>query len=298
MDELQGVFVAMATPFRADGRLAPEMVGEHLRYLEAGGLDGVLVSGTNGEGPAMSLGERLQLLSAVLAARGQLQVLMCSGCANLPDTIRLSREALALGADGLLIQPPFYFRAPAAAGVTEYYRRLLAALRPGARVLLYHIPSVTSVPIAHETLRALRAEFPEVCYGLKDTGGDVAATAEYVRQHPGLRVFNGADGLVAAGRAAGCVGAISASGNVWPEAAVAVWRARTAEERAAAQARLDALRGVAEGLPPYAVTKALLVEVAGLAPRAVRPPLADLTDGERAQLRARLARLETRPVRS
>jgi 4-hydroxy-tetrahydrodipicolinate synthase len=287
MTSLAGTFPAIVTPFTAGGRRVDfDWIGSHLAYLRQRGADGVLALGSNGEGPSLSLAEREQVVDAVLRQRPDegLAVMVQSGCAALPETIELSNYALEGGAQGILIVPPFYFKDISDEGLLAYYEALLAELPPGAPVFLYNIPRISGVTISHAVLDGLLQRFPDRLAGLKDTSGDLPTLKGYLQAYPSLAVFTGSDGLAAAGHRLGAVGCISGVANVFPDLMGAPAKARSQEERDAAQAGIDRVRALVHAYPSPSVLKHLLRIVAGLPLTYVRPPLRDLTPQEVAEL--------------
>jgi 4-hydroxy-tetrahydrodipicolinate synthase len=232
--------------------------------------------------------------TALTAARSlAMPVIVGTGASALPDAIVLTRHAFSVGADAVLVMPPFYFKKPADSGVADWYRRLFdAAIPPGGRALLYHIPQTTGVPISDALLDLLLASHPEVVYGIKDSTGDPAQLAHFRAAYPQLAYFAGNDHRVAEGCAVGGAGSITAGANVFPDRAAAAqragWSGRGVDE---AQSRLSAARKVLDMFPLQPATKAALAELAGLPETAVRPPQVELTPEQRAQLRQALKEL-------
>lgn len=295
MRDLRGVFAPIVTPFRpADGEIDHPWIAAHIAYLRDHGLTGIVPCGTNGEAASLSVSERQQVAEAALAAAGDMPVIVGTGAAALPDAITLTRHAFAIGADAVLVMPPFYFKQPPEAGVVAWFQRLFdAAIPPGGRVLLYHIPQTTGVPISDGVLAQLLVSHGELIYGLKDSTGDPAQTVHFRGAYPHLAYFAGNDHRVAEACAAGGAGSITAAANVFPDlAAAAQYAAWAGQDAAAAQARLSAARCVLDAYPLQPATKAALVEIAGLPETTVRPPQVELTPVQRAdlcaQLRARL----------
>lgn len=141
MSEIKGVIVATVTPFTEGGREVDlDWIPTHLEYLRKNGADAVLITGTNGEGPSLSLAERRSIIDTVLANRGGLGVMVDTGCSALPDTIEISQYALDQGADAVLIVPPFYFKGLSDEGLIEYYGAIFDALPSDGKVTLYNIP--------------------------------------------------------------------------------------------------------------------------------------------------------------
>lgn len=294
MASLAGTFPAIVTPFVQGGRRVDfDWMGGHLAYLVRRGADGVLVLGTNGEGPSLSLAERKQVVDTVLRLRpdGRLAVMVGSGCAALPETVELSNYALERGADALLIVPPFYFKDISDDGLLAYYESVLAELPAGARVFLYNIPQVSGVPISHAVLDGLLHRFSDRLAGLKDTSGHLPTLRDFVRGYPSLSVFCGSDGLAAEGYRLGVVGCISGVANVFPDLMAAAAKARSHQKRQAAQAAIDRVRDLVHGYPTPSVLKHLMRIVAGLPQTYVRPPLRDLTPQEAAELEQRTREL-------
>jgi len=294
MASLAGTIPAIVTPFTLGGRRVDfDWISGHLAYLKQRGADGVLALGSNGEGVSLSLDERKQVVDAVLRQRPDegLAVMVHSGCAALPETVELSNYALERGADALLVVPPFYFKDISDEGLLAYYEAVLAELPPGARVFLYNIPKLSGVAISHAVLDGLLQRFPDRLAGLKDTSGHLSTLHDYLRSYPSLSVFCGSDGLVAEGYRLGTVGCISGIGNVFPDLIGAPAKARSQEERAAAQAAIDRVRGLVHSYPTPSVLKHLLRIVAGLPQSYVRPPLRDLTPQEAVELERRTREL-------
>lgn len=292
MRELQGVISATLTPFVSDvGPVDYEWIPAHLRFLETHGIDGVLALGTTGEGPSLGLNERQRVLDIVLRHRGNLSVIAGTGCAALTETVTLSRYALERGADAILVMPPFYFKGVADRGVLHYYRALCDALPADARVLVYHIPAVTAVPITPTIIEGLLASHGAQFYGMKDSSGDILHTTGLIQRYPQLRVFSGSDAQVANALAAGAAGVITALSNAWPHIVRAVFDAHhNGGDVAATQARLTALHALLRSPTPPAL-KTALTWTSDLPRTSVRVPLLNLSDDEAVRLRAAVDRV-------
>jgi 4-hydroxy-tetrahydrodipicolinate synthase len=289
--DLSGVFCATLTPFTGPvGPLDEAWIPAHLRFLEANGIHGVLPLGTTGEGPSLSVAARQRVLDLVLEHRGSLAVIACTGCAALADTIELSRSALASGADAVLVMPPFYFKDVPESGVLTYYQSLCDALPDTARLLLYHYPAVTGVPIAPGIIEGLSLSHPQQFYGIKDSSGDVRYLTDLLYHYPRLKVFVGNELQAANGLTDGAVGMISGLANVWPGLATAVFDAHCKRgDLAAAQAQLTTLANLVStaGNVP-SVLKAALPWTSELPRTSVHVPLANLSEAEAVHLKNKL----------
>jgi 4-hydroxy-tetrahydrodipicolinate synthase len=296
LTELRGVFAPIVTPFRpADGEIDLPWLPAYIAYLRGKGCQGIIPCGTNGEAASLSVSERMAVAEAASAAARPLgmPVIVGTGAAALTDAIALTRHAFSIGADAVLVMPPFYFKKPADAGVAEWFRRLFdAAMPPGGRALLYHIPQTTGVPISDALLDMLLASHGELVYGLKDSTGDPDQLRHFRTAYPQLAYFAGNDHRVAEACSTGAAGSITAGANVFPDRAAAAQQAAwSAGDVTSAQARLSAARKALDLFPLQPATKAALAELAGLPETAVRPPQVELTPEQRAQLRQALKEL-------
>ncbi|MCS6839462.1 MAG: dihydrodipicolinate synthase family protein [Roseiflexus sp.] len=276
------LFVASVTPFTSpSGAVDHSFIVRHLRWLEAQGVDGVVPCGTTGEGQSLSVAERMAIFDTVMQHRGRLRVFAGTGCAALSDTIALTRYAIERGADAALVLPPFYFKNLSDAGLLGYYRALCDALPSGARLILYHIPPISHVPITSAVIEGLYQSHPHMVYGLKDSGGDPAYLAALTQRFPGLRVYVGNAELLAQALRDGAAGGIFALSNVFPREMRAVMTAYlTGSDVEAAQQRVTAL---SQALKPYSAPpaiKALLAYLTDLPRASSRFPLVDLAPDE------------------
>lgn len=296
MRPLRGVFAPIVTPFRfSDGQVDLPWIAEHVTYLHEHGCTGIVPCGTNGEAASLSVAERLQVTEAALdaAAKWGMPVIVGTGAAALPDAIALTRHAFDIGADAVLIMPPFYFKKPPETGVAGWYRHLLdAAVPQGGRVLLYHIPQTTGVPISDGLLQLLLTSHGELIFGIKDSSGDPAQLAHFRSTFPQLACFAGNDHRVAEACATDGAGSITAGANVFPDRVAAVQAAVwSGGDGTQAQISLSAARNVLDLFPLQPATKAALAELAGLPAVAVRPPQIELTEEQRTQLHIALKEL-------
>lgn len=293
MAEPHGIISAMLTPFTSDvGPVDYEWLPGYLRFLADGGLHGVLALGTTGEGPSMSVAERIRTLEIIMAHRGELSVIAGTGCAALTDTIALSRAAIDLGVDAILVMPPFYIKQPDETGILAYFRALCDASPADARVMLYHIPQVTGVPITKTIIDGLLASHGAQFYGLKDSSGDWEHSKMLIDSYPQLRIFTGSDRLIARALAGGAAGAITALASAFPKLARAVFDAfHQSGDVAAAQARLSAVRDLVNPINTPPALKAALTWTSDLPETALRLPLLPLSNEEAAALRAAYERI-------
>lgn len=284
-EQLKGLMTAILTPFDLQGDLALEHMPALIEFQRQAGIDGLVVCGTNGEGTALSVAERKQVLETVMAHRGDLQIVAGTGATSVTDAVELTRHAAQTGADAVLVLPPFFSKNPAAEGLADYFLRVLDAV--DLPMLLYNIPQFSAVAITDELLELLKGH-PNLA-GIKDSAGEWARTQEFIVNYPELRIFVGSDRLDASCYTAGGAGCISGGANAFPELLVAVREAfrRSPQDAKQAQAHLNALLDILAGYPFLSSTKSILPQ-RGLPRLGVRPPLSMLPSDTEARLFAEL----------
>lgn len=283
----KGVIVAVVTPFTANDQPDLDNLQRLVTAFYKQGVDGILLLGSTGEGPSLSFEEQEQVLAAGMDVSRDMIVLAGTGCASLPDTIRLTRRAFDLGVDGVVTVPAFYFKKVNTAGLCDYYTRVLDEAVPNGRHLfLYDIPQVTGVPITVELVERLLERHEARLGGIKDSTGNLEHSREYCQKFPQLRVFVGTDKLLLSGMQAGAAGCITAGANLFAPLAVSVYRAfLSGQDAAPLQEQLTAARSALERYTPFpAPLKSLLAQRFGTPGWNVRSPLVPLTEADREDL--------------
>ena len=134
---IEGVFAAAVTPLNTDGQLDLAALPRLIDFLAGRGCHGVLLLGTTGEGPSLSVAERSDVLREGLrhraAAWPDFKLLAGTGCASLSDTIALTRAAFDLGADAVVTLPAFYYKGVSPEGITAYFEQVVQRAVPAAR---------------------------------------------------------------------------------------------------------------------------------------------------------------------
>ncbi len=204
------MLTAMITPMTPDGAVDYDGAARLASYLVNDMRnDGLVISGTTGEAPVTSDGEKDRLLRAVVEAVGDRASIVAGvGTNDTAHTKELARQAARAGADGLLVVTPYYSKPPQHALLAHFRAVADAAALP---VLLYDIPGRTGTPIATETLVRL-AEHPNIV-GVKDAKDDVAATSQ-VLARTDLVYYCGTDMLNLPWLSLGAVGFVSVAGHV------------------------------------------------------------------------------------
>jgi len=292
---LRGVWCATLTPIDADGAIDVARFRDHVQMLLASGVDGVAPFGTTGEGQSFTVEERRAGIDALIATGIDARsIAPATGCAALGDTVALTRHAVEAGCGAALVLPPFFFKNIGDDGVFACYARLIERVRDDRlRVYLYHIPQVSGVPIGHDAIARLLAQFPGVIGGVKDSSGDLANSLELVRRFPSLDILVGHEPHLPTMLASGGAGTICGLANLYPDV---LRRLHDAPNDGAPLAFVQRLIGMLE---PYALTPAIK-GVRALLSRdaawyAVREPQLTLSEAERRSLAEALGALARAP---
>lgn len=293
---LRGVIAPVLTPF--DDRLEPDVQRfiAHCEWL-VGNNAGLAIFGTNSEAASISVAERKSLTEALVEAGIPAAKMMPgTGACALPDAVELSRHASGLGAAGLLVLPPFFFKGVSDDGVFAYYAEIIERVGPGcAPIYLYHIPQFTHVPITLGLIERLRKRYPTVIAGAKDSSGDWANTKAMIDNFAadGFDVFPASESLLSMAMPLGGAGCISATVNMNPAGIHRVYAGWQGADAPELQARADAVRKVFQGGYMIPAMKHALATYANDAPwRTVRPPLAPLDRPTREAVDAQLQAID------
>jgi 4-hydroxy-tetrahydrodipicolinate synthase len=269
-DVIKGMWAAMATPLDAEGNVDHAALARHGLWLIEQGCDGLVPFGTTGEGPSFSAAERLAATEALLKAGIPAgQIALGTGFPAIPDTVALTRQAMALGLTHMLVLPPYYFREVSEPGLEDAFSAFVDGVGSNRlRATLYHIPSVSGVAVPPAVLGRLRKRFGVVIAGVKDSGGDFSVFQAFRKAAPDCGCVTGSEDQIARALAAGGTGTICGMANLVPDLVRAMF-AGPAGEAAMRAAVETILTG-----DVLANLKAALAALTGDATwRAVRPPL-------------------------
>jgi 4-hydroxy-tetrahydrodipicolinate synthase len=282
------VLTAMVTPFHDDGGLDLDGAARLAGYLVDEGCDGLVVSGTTGESPTTTDGEKEQLLRTVIDAVGDRATVVAGvGTYDTQHTVELARQAEKAGAHSLLVVTPFYSKPPQA-GLVRHFSA--AADATGLPVMLYDIPGRAAVPITTETLVRL-AEHDRIV-AVKDAKGDLFASAE-VMTRTDLAYYSGDDALNLAHLTQGAAGIVSVVAHVAASRYVAMVEAVDAGNLPEAirlhRQLIPAVQAIMTRTQGAIMAKAAAQLVGVLTSRAMRSPLVEATPEQVAELRTDLA---------
>ena len=280
-----GSIVAVVTPMAESGELDFAAWDALLDWHLASGSDGVVVCGTTGESPTVTLEEAVELTRrARLKVRGRIPLIAGSGTNDTATSIVRSRRLAEAGADAVLVVTPYYNK-PTQEGLYRHFTAIADATP--VPVILYNVPGRTGVDLLPETTARL-APHPRIV-ALKDATASVARVTE-LRERCGsaLTILSGEDPVAAEWMLAGARGVISVTANVAPRAMHALCAAAATGAGAEAR-RLDAqLQPLHKALfvEPNPIPAKWAVAELGLIPRGIRLPLTPLSLAAQGSVRA------------
>jgi 4-hydroxy-tetrahydrodipicolinate synthase len=296
-----GVLAAVLTPIGED--LAPDLARwiDHCRWLLDQGCDGLAVLGTTSEANSFSVEERLAMLDALAESGIPGEALIPgTGCCALPDTVALTKKAMDIGAAGVLTLPPFYYKPVTDQGLFDAYSAVIDRVADDRlQIYLYHIPQNSGVPITFGLIEKLRAAYPEIVVGIKDSAGDFANMEGMVKNFPDFRVFTGSDAFLLDILRAGGAGAITACNNICADLSARVLANWQTAEADALQKAVNDVRSTVQKYPLVAALKEVVARSTGDSGwRRQRPPLEPLSHQDADMLMEQLAAVGFTPARA
>ncbi len=273
---LEGAFVAMVTPFTEKGEIDLPGVARLLAYFEHHGLTGVVVAGTNGEGPSLSSTEKRDITQFAVRHSGKLKVIAGLATCSLTEARWLAKRASESGAMAGLVLPPFYFP-PNFEGIEAWFRELATTVE--LPLILYNIPQNVGFSLPPPMVERL-LRLPSIA-GIKDSSGNPALLEEYlVSAHKsGKEVLVGDERLLLSALYQGASGTISGLANSTPHLI-----ARQVRERSEVlQALIETACQNLKTHPQPAVHKYVL-HLRGMPFWGMRPPLVPLSPEAQAQV--------------
>ncbi len=279
--ELKGIIPPILTPMNSDESVNLEVLRQQIERMIEGGVHGLFVFGTNGEGYILNEKEKTEVLEAAIdQVKGRVPVYAGSGCISTADTVRMSKKAQELGADVLSIITPSF----AVASQKELYDHYVEVARHvDIPIVLYNIPARTGNKLLPETVAKLARDV-DVIMGAKDSSGDWENLQAYItltrELDKGFKVLSGNDSLILPVLKAGGAGGIAGCANVYPHVLASIYdlfKAGRLDEAQAAQDSIASFRAVFKyGNPNTVVKKA--VGLLGYPVGDCRKPFNDLCD--------------------
>lgn len=212
---IQGSIVAIVTPMHSDGTLDLPGLRKLIDWHIAEGTDGIVIVGTTGESPTVSVDEHCELIKvAVEHTAKRIPVIAGTGGNSTTEAVELTRYAKTVGADASLLVVPYYNR-PTQEGMYQHFKKIAESVDLPA--ILYNVPGRTVADMANDTILRL-AQVPGII-GVKDATGNIARGTDLMRLAPkSFAVYSGDDPTAMALMFCGAQGNISVTANIAPRA--------------------------------------------------------------------------------
>lgn len=294
---LSGVVAAAVTPMSQDGSslAGDETCAAYFEFLVQQGVHGLFVCGTTGEGPLLSLDERMRVAElAVKVAGRRTPVIVHTGALSTAHAIELTRHAASIGADAVAVITPYFYPVDQEA-MFQYFTAVVSAV-PGLPVYLYNIPAFAGNAITPELLGRLLKACPNIV-GMKHSDANLVRLQEFQQVGgQGFAVLSGSDAVAMAALALGASGCVSGNASVLPEVSLALYDAVKRGDLAAARREQGVLHEVrallGDGLSLASFKAALRLR--GIPAGGVRSPHRGLLPEEQARVERGMADLRQR----
>jgi len=279
MPRFSGIIPPVLTPLVAHDQLDIDAVAHIVNHLVGGGVNGLFVLGTTGEGPSVTYQIRYEMVErACEAADGRVPVLVGVTDSSLAESIHLAEHAATCRAAAIVAAAPYYF-ATDQAGVADWFRQLADA--SPLPLMLYNMPGCVGIHLDVATVNEL-SQHPNIV-GVKDSSGNLeyfAQLCERFSNNDDFAVFMGPEELIPQAVAAGADGGVCGGGNLLPQVYVDLFAAakngdneRVAQQMEIVDAVFEHIYRDPSGTMNLIPALKLAMEQCGLCSRCAAPPL-------------------------
>ncbi|MBQ9774537.1 MAG: dihydrodipicolinate synthase family protein [Lentisphaeria bacterium] len=234
MKEFHGIIPPAITPLTAGRTLDVAGLERLVEHMISGGVHGIFVLGTTGEGPVLSGQVRRNMIrETVRIVRGRIPVLAGISSASWQDTAELAEYAKSCHVSAAVAAPPCYFKL-GEPELEDFYRSLAAEI--AMPLFIYNMPDMTKTTISPELVVKL-ADIPNIC-GYKDSTGNMIAFHKILlalKDRQDFSLFVGPEELLGESVLYGADGGVSGGANLLPEVFVAMYDAARKGDIAAMQ---------------------------------------------------------------
>ena len=286
----EGIYVAMLTPFTEDGAINEEELRRIVEFQITSGVHGLFPISSVGEFIHMSQEEKIRMMEIVVDQnRGRVRITPGVGSSYPAESIYLAKKAKAIGCDGVVVAPPYYYQL-SQENIEKYFDTIADAV--DLPIILYNIPLFTQ-PLSYDLVKRLARR--ENVVGMKDSSGSMVDFLHFIDK---IRII-GEDINILTGREetlfpclmVGGKGCVTATSGILPEIMTAIydaWKAREYEKAKSLQfSILLAVRAMFS--LPFPLGFKIAMELRGFA---MGPPKQPLSDAERFKFTTMKARIE------
>lgn len=212
---LKGIVCANITPFHKDRTIDYNSVKRLVRYLIDIKLDAIYPLGTNGEGIALTIDEKMKIAElTVEEAQNKIPVVIQCGAKTFEETMALVKHSMKIGAKAVGVMTPFFFNQTQKA-LEEYYDQVLDDIGDYP-LFVYNIPTHTNNDILPQTVNRLALKHNNFV-GIKYSHPDILRLSEYISAKEDFNVLIGNDRLIYAAMSIGGAGAVSGPAVIFPD---------------------------------------------------------------------------------
>ncbi|MGA2465058.1 MAG: 4-hydroxy-tetrahydrodipicolinate synthase [Thermodesulfobacteriota bacterium] len=289
--DLKGVIAAIATPFNGKEKVDVAGLKKLTKYVVEGGVQGIMTTGGTGEFPHLQRDEK-KLVTCTVAevVKGRVLVIAGTAACSTMEAIMLSEDARQVGADAVILTPPYYFKLPDES-LLSHFREVAKNVR--VPVVVYNNPLYTGNNLSPELIAKLSKI--EGIIGLKQSNPDLGQLVEVIRtSRKGFSVLTGIDSQFYPALCVGGKGIFSTAACVVPRMMAGIYEAFQKEDHSKALAqhmRLQILNRFLEYDPGYVTPCKEALKMMGLPAGPVRRPLPNLTAAQKRDLKAALKKL-------
>ena len=231
LPKYHGIIPPMVTPLRDRDTLDAAGLERLIEHILAGGVHGLFILGTTGEGPSLSYRLRKELIERTCRqVKGRVPVLVGITDTSFTESLQVARWSADAGADAVVLAPPYYLP-EGQPELQEYLAHLVPELP--LPLFLYNMPALTKVSFEPETIR--RAMDDPRIIGLKDSSGNMTyfhRAVGLLRHRPDWSLLIGPEELLADAVLAGGHGGVNGGANVFPHLYVRLFEAARAGDLA------------------------------------------------------------------
>ncbi|WP_252503558.1 4-hydroxy-tetrahydrodipicolinate synthase [Sporosarcina sp. Marseille-Q4943] len=209
--ELGQIGTAMVTPFSKSGDIDFDLTEQLIEHLIATGTDSLIVCGTTGESPTLNHQEKSNIFKyAIEIVKKRIPVIAGTGTFNTAETIKLTKQADQLGADGIMLVTPYYNK-PDQKGIVTHFTHI--ARETDLPILLYNIPGRAAVNMEADTVIEL-SKIKNI-RAVKEASGSLDQMSEIISgTDNGFKVYSGDDALTLPLLSIGGDGVISVASHI------------------------------------------------------------------------------------
>jgi len=289
--DLKGVIAAIVTPFKENGELDEDGLKRLTRFLLENGVHGIMTTGGNGEFPHLLREERRIIAETVVKeVKGVIPVIAGTAACSTMETILLSNDANKVGADAVIVTPPYYFKLPDES-IFEHYKILAETV--DIPVVIYNNPLYTGNNLQPGMIDRIADR--KGIIGLKQSNADLGQLVEAIRMSgKKISINTGIDSQFYPSLCAGAKGIFSTAACVIPRQMVEIFdlvQSGQNKEAFNLHMKIQKLNCLLEYDPGYVSPCKEALNMLGLPGGPVRKPLPELNPTERYALEDALREL-------